>query len=152
VEHEVDVALDDVTEGWVAVKRKVALPPPPRRAVRRIRLLHQVSSSGARDPAPPSGPPSSVASSCSSKFPPAQAPPSLSPTTHLRPRPLRKVPRAMARRQRRAPQAHGGRPNLEGHVELRGGFGLKQRQRRLQSEARQRWCSAVARSMWRSRR
>jgi hypothetical protein len=68
-EHEVGVALDGVAEGWVAVERKVALPPPPRRAVRGIRLLHQVSSSGARDPAPPSGPPSSTASSCSSKLP-----------------------------------------------------------------------------------
>jgi hypothetical protein len=38
------VALDDVTEGWVAVERKVALPPPPRRVVHGIRLLHQVSS------------------------------------------------------------------------------------------------------------
>jgi hypothetical protein len=41
MEHEVDVALNDVTEGWVAVGRKVALPPPPRRAARGIRLLHQ---------------------------------------------------------------------------------------------------------------
>jgi hypothetical protein len=71
-EHEVGVALDGVAEGWVAVERKVALPPPPRRAVRRIRLLHQVSSSGARDPAPPSGPHSSTASSCSCKLPPAR--------------------------------------------------------------------------------
>jgi hypothetical protein len=37
------VALDGVAEGWVAVERKVTLPPPPRRAVRGIRLLHQVS-------------------------------------------------------------------------------------------------------------
>jgi hypothetical protein len=37
--------------------------------VREIRLLHQVSSSGARDPAPPSGSPSSTTSSCSSKLP-----------------------------------------------------------------------------------
>jgi hypothetical protein len=43
-EHKVGVALDGVAEGWVAVERKVALPPPPRRAVRGIRLLHQVSS------------------------------------------------------------------------------------------------------------
>jgi hypothetical protein len=43
-EHEVGVALDGVAEGWVAVERKVAIPPPPRRAVRGIRLLHQVSS------------------------------------------------------------------------------------------------------------
>jgi hypothetical protein len=98
VEHEVGVALDGVAEGWVAVERKVALPPPPRRAVRGIRLLHQVSSSGARDPAPPSGPPSSTTSSCSCKLPPVRGVAlSLSPTTHLRPRPLRKVPRAMAR-------------------------------------------------------
>jgi hypothetical protein len=47
VEHEVGVDLDDVVEGWVAVERKVALernvalPPPPRRAARGIRLLHQ---------------------------------------------------------------------------------------------------------------
>jgi hypothetical protein len=47
--------------------------------------------------APPSGQPSSAASSCSSKLSPAQVPPSLSPTTHLCPRPLREVPRAMAR-------------------------------------------------------
>jgi hypothetical protein len=72
------VALDGVTEGWVTVERKVALPPPPRRAVHGIRLLHQVSSSGAWDPAPPSEPPSPTASSCSSKLPPARAPPSLS--------------------------------------------------------------------------
>jgi hypothetical protein len=72
------VALDDVAEGWVAVERKVALPPPPRRAVRGIRLLHQVSSSGAWDPAQPSGPPSSTASSCSCKLPLLGAPPSLS--------------------------------------------------------------------------
>jgi hypothetical protein len=97
-EHEVGVALDGVAEGWVTVERKVALPPPPQRAVRGIRLLHQVSSSGARDPAPPFGPPSSTASSCSSKLPPySGAALSLSPTTHLRPCPLRKVPRAMAR-------------------------------------------------------
>jgi hypothetical protein len=44
VEHEVGVALNGVAEGWVTVERKVALPPPPRRAVRGIRLLHQVSS------------------------------------------------------------------------------------------------------------
>jgi hypothetical protein len=72
VEHEVGVALDGVAEGWVAVERKVALPPPPRRTVRGIRLLHQVSFSGARDLAPPSGPPSSTASSCSSKLPPTR--------------------------------------------------------------------------------
>jgi hypothetical protein len=41
-EHEVSVALDGVTEGWVTVERKVALerkvtlPPPPRRAARGI--------------------------------------------------------------------------------------------------------------------
>jgi hypothetical protein len=64
--------------GWVTVEQKVALPPPPWRAVRGIRLLHQVSSSGAWDLAPPSGPPSSAASSCSSKLPPARALPSLS--------------------------------------------------------------------------
>jgi hypothetical protein len=35
-EHEVDMALDGVTEGWVAIEckvaleREVALPPPPR--------------------------------------------------------------------------------------------------------------------------
>jgi hypothetical protein len=71
-EHEVGVTLDGVAEGWVAVERKVTLPPPPRRAVRGIRLLHQVSSSGARDPALPSGSPSSTTSSCSSKLPPAR--------------------------------------------------------------------------------
>jgi hypothetical protein len=97
-EHEVGLALDGVAEGWVAVERKVALPPPPRRAVRRIRLLHQVSSSGARDPTSPSGPPSSTTSSCSNKLPSCSgAALSLSSTTHLHPRPLRKVPRAMAR-------------------------------------------------------
>jgi hypothetical protein len=31
------VALDGIAEGWVTVERKVALPPPPRRAVRGIR-------------------------------------------------------------------------------------------------------------------
>jgi hypothetical protein len=31
------VALDGVAEAWVVVERKVALPPPPRRAVRGIR-------------------------------------------------------------------------------------------------------------------
>jgi hypothetical protein len=41
MEHEVDVALNGITEGWVANERKVALPPPPRRAARGIRLLHQ---------------------------------------------------------------------------------------------------------------
>jgi hypothetical protein len=35
------VALDGVTEGWVTVEVKVALPPPPRRAAREIWLLHQ---------------------------------------------------------------------------------------------------------------
>jgi hypothetical protein len=46
VEHEVGVDLDGVVEGWVAVERKVALernvalPSPPRRATRGIRL-HQ---------------------------------------------------------------------------------------------------------------
>jgi hypothetical protein len=45
-EHEVSMALDGVTEGWVTVEhkvtleRKVTLPPPPRRAARGIRL-HQ---------------------------------------------------------------------------------------------------------------
>jgi hypothetical protein len=29
-EHEVDVALDSVVEGWVTIERKVALPPPQR--------------------------------------------------------------------------------------------------------------------------
>jgi hypothetical protein len=38
------VALGGVAEGWVAIERKVALPPPPRRAVRGIWLLHHVSS------------------------------------------------------------------------------------------------------------
>jgi hypothetical protein len=42
-EHEVGVALDGVAEGWVTVERKVALPPPSRRAARGIRLLHQGS-------------------------------------------------------------------------------------------------------------
>jgi hypothetical protein len=87
-EHEVGVALDGVAEGWVAVERRVALPPPPRRAVRGIRLLHQggylllrrgclissppswpISSPSPSARVPPSGPPSSVASSCSSKLP-----------------------------------------------------------------------------------
>jgi hypothetical protein len=41
-EHEVSVALDGVTEGWVtiermvALERKVALPPPPWGATRGV--------------------------------------------------------------------------------------------------------------------
>jgi hypothetical protein len=122
VEHEVSVALDGVAEGWVTVERKVALelkvalPPPPRRGAHGIRLLHQggdlllcrgclissppswpISSPSPSTQAPPSGPPSSATSSCSSKLPSARAPSSLSPTTHLRPRLVREVLRAMAR-------------------------------------------------------
>jgi hypothetical protein len=88
VEHEVGVDLDGVMEGWVAVERNVALPPPPRRAARGIRLLHQggdlllhrgclissppswpISFPSPSARAPPSRPPSLAASSCSSKPP-----------------------------------------------------------------------------------
>jgi hypothetical protein len=67
VEHEVGVAPDGVVEGWVVVERKVALPPPPRRVARGIRLLHQggdlLLHCGCLISSPPSWPISSPLSS-----------------------------------------------------------------------------------------
>jgi hypothetical protein len=147
------VALDGVTEGWVTVEVKVALPPPPRRAAREIRLLHQgddlllrrgclisspsswpISSPSPSARVPPSGPPSSAASSCSSKLPllerrPLSLPPLISVFVHC----------ARCRVPWHAPRAHGARPNLEGHVGVHDNSGLKRQQRWLRSQARRRW-------------
>jgi hypothetical protein len=91
-------------------------------------------------------------SSCLSKLPPARAPPSLSPTTHLRPHPLCEVPAChgtlMVARSSSSQRTSRSRWPCRSTRRLRSQPAAGW----LRSQARQRWCSSAARSMWQSRR
>jgi hypothetical protein len=111
------VALDDVTEGWVTVERKVALPPPPRRAgsdssTKVAICFFTVGVSSHLRQADPSHLLRHLLGH--------------HPLGHLHRRHHHvQVSLLLVRRPLSLPPLHGGRPHLEGHVGVRGGSDLK---------------------------
>jgi hypothetical protein len=111
------VAIDNITEGWVAVERKVALPPPPRRAGSgsSTKVVICFFTAGV--------------SSHLRQVDPSHLLHHLlghHPLGHLhRQHHHVQVSPLLVRRPLSLPPLHGERPHLEGHVGVRGGSGLK---------------------------